>query len=208
LTVTDDWDGDGGPAWSYPSGGHEWSDIDPDDDAEALLIDAIFEGGHGFRFETLPELTRAEERRNRNRNDVNWALGTEGRREWGLVIWTPAQQDAVWLFYELGFRAARCARVCGITRQAFDARLSGAERQAKKWYDRAPDQHPRVREKKGRPGHDPHRLDPLRDAVRRRPRGHDPLRPDWMHDCAFPLIRRQRLWERVAPTLASRVTGT
>jgi hypothetical protein len=56
--MTDDWDTGGGR--DYPSGGHEWT-IDLDPDAEGMLLDAIFEGGHGFVFETLPELTRAEE---------------------------------------------------------------------------------------------------------------------------------------------------
>lgn len=110
---------------------------------EAQVIHAIVEEGHGFVFDTAPQLTRSERRRARHVRVIRWVL------EFGPEFaWTPAERQAIGMFYELGMQPARAARLVGITRQAFTKRLTRAEAAAQKWYDGLK---PRMREKKGRP---------------------------------------------------------
>jgi hypothetical protein len=124
-------------------------------EAEASVVQMMARGSHGFIFSRGRWLTRAERRRAHNREWIRWALGPYGSEwggseEWGVYIWTPAQKTAVYLFYELGLPLSRAARVCRVSRQKFNARLTRAEDNAKRWYDAAPDERPRLRQKKGR----------------------------------------------------------
>jgi hypothetical protein len=111
--------------------------------ADAEVKD-LLEAGHGFRVMQVFHVfgrTSTERRVSKRVHEVRWAL------EFRTGDLTMAQKQALAMVYGCVIPPAKCARLLGISRQAFRQRLVGAEEAV----DRLWDEGGRRRWKKGRP---------------------------------------------------------